>query len=98
MKYYYVYILTNPGKSVLYVGVTNNLRRRLEEHRANKGKSISFAGKYYCHKLIYYEEFRDIRYAIDREKELKGWTRTRKEVLIATINPNWNALNLNFFL
>ena len=82
----------------MYVGVTNNLRRRLEEHRANKGKPSSFAGKYYCHKLIYYEEYRYIRNAIDREKELKTWTRTRKEELIATINPKWKALNLNFFI
>ncbi|MEZ5053657.1 MAG: GIY-YIG nuclease family protein [Chitinophagales bacterium] len=97
MKVYYVYILTNPGKSVLYVGVTNNLRRRLDEHRANKGTNKSFTGRYYCHKLIYFEEFRDIRYAIDREKELKGWTRTRKEELIATMNPKWHTLNMNFY-
>ena len=97
MKFYYVYILTNPGKTVLYIGVTNNLRRRLDEHRQNKGKS-TFAGKYYCHKLIYYEEFRNINHAIEREKELKGWTRIKKENLIATMNPKWHALNMNFYL
>ncbi len=97
MRIYYVYILTNPGKTVLYVGVTNSLRRRLGEHRANRGKS-TFAGRYYCHKLIYYEEFGSIRRAIQREKELKGWMRARKEALVAMMNPKWHALNMNFYL
>ncbi len=64
MKVYYVYILTNPGKTILYIGVTNNLQRRLDEHRANKGKPTTFAGKYYCHKLIY----TNLKYKTDQFK------------------------------
>ena len=90
---FYVYITTNPVKTVLYIGVTNDLSRRLYEHTENKGNPNSFAGKYYCHNLIYYEHFTHIQYAIEREKELKKWSRKKKEALIATTNPNWLFLN-----
>jgi putative endonuclease len=91
---YYVYITTNPGKTVLYVGVTNDLRQRIMEHEANRGNNRTFAGKYFCYKLIYYEHFFDIRYAILREKEIKNMTRKKKEELIATMNPHWNLLSI----
>ena len=92
---FYVYITTNPVKTVLYIGVTNNLTRRLQEHTENKGNKSTFAGKYYCHNLVYYEHFLDINYAIAREKELKSWNRAKKNALIASSNPDWIFLNDN---
>ncbi|MBK9329816.1 MAG: GIY-YIG nuclease family protein [Sphingobacteriales bacterium] len=92
MKNYYVYITTNPGRTVLYIGVTNNLRRRLSEHRANRDCIKSFTGRYFCYNLIYYEHFSTIRSAIEREKELKKWSRNKKEILINTLNPQWDII------
>ncbi len=89
---YYVYITTNPGKSVLYTGITNDLIRRLQEHYNNKGKTNSFVGKYYCYKLIYYEYHTDISQAIRREKEIKNMSRGHKKDLISSKNPQWNFL------
>lgn len=90
---YYIYIITNPNRTTLYIGVTNNLARRLVEHYANKGTTNSFAGKYYCYRLIYCEHFKYINTAIAREKELKKWNRKRKEELIASKNPDWKFYN-----
>jgi putative endonuclease len=92
---YYVYIVTNKNKTVLYIGVTNNLKRRLYEHQQNAIPFThkSFAGKYNAYHLLYYERFEYIQQAIAREKELKGWRRSKKEDLINSINPNWNFLN-----
>jgi putative endonuclease len=90
---FYVYITTNPVKTVLYVGVTNDLTRRLQEHAENKGNPKTFAGKYHCHNLVYYEHFTHINYAIDREKEIKKWSRAKKNALIASLNPEWEFLN-----
>ena len=89
---YYVYITTNPGKTVFYTGVTNDLKRRLLQHYQNRGDKKSFAGRYYCYKLIYYEFYGDIHQAIAREKEIKYLSRKKKEELIATKNPAWNFL------
>ena len=87
---YYVYILTNKGHSVLYVGVTNNLERRIYEH---KHHLISgFTDRYNVEKLVYFETTSDVKVAIQREKEIKGWTRKKKEQLIETINPQWKEL------
>ena len=85
---YYVYILTNKNKGVLYIGVTNSLDQRLTEH--NFAKSSSFTGKYNCHYLLYYEHFQYINRAIEREKQIKGWLRKKKEELI---NRRHNGLN-----
>ncbi|MFT4660493.1 MAG: putative endonuclease [Patiriisocius sp.] len=86
----YVYILTNKNKTVLYVGVTNNLKRRLKEHMQEpKG----FVKKYNAQFLLYFESIQGIRKAIDREKQIKKWRRIKKEVLITSVNPNWNFLN-----
>jgi putative endonuclease len=90
---YYVYIVTNPQRTVLYTGVTNNLTIRLAEHYFNRGIPKTFAGKYYCYNLIYYEEFIYILNAIEREKQLKDWNRARKEALITKNNPAWTFLN-----
>ncbi|MCH7515680.1 MAG: GIY-YIG nuclease family protein, partial [Bacteroidetes bacterium] len=68
---YYVYITTNPGKTVLYTGVTNNLKRRLYEYYFDRGNKKHFATRYYCYKLLYYEYYTDINQAIIREKEIK---------------------------
>ena len=89
---YYVYILTNSHKTVLYTGVTNDLKRRLREHYDHQGKKKSFTAKYHCHHLIWYEHFDDIYTAIAREKEIKGWRREKKLNLIATTNPKWNFI------
>jgi putative endonuclease len=70
---YFVYIVTNHERTVLYIGVTNNLEVRLAEHFFNKGQPKTFASKYYCFNLIYFEEFQYVNDAIAREKELKGW-------------------------
>lgn len=94
---YFVYIITNPDKTVLYIGVTNDLKRRLFEHEENKGKSNSFAAKYYCYKLLYVEHFSNVSHAIEREKQLKKWSRKKKEDLIKIKNPNWNFLNDEMF-
>jgi putative endonuclease len=94
MHNYYVYILTNSLKTVLYIGVTNNLYRRLREHyQDSKTKKKTFAGKYNCYNLIYYEYFQFINHAIDREKELKGWRRSKKVELVENVNPDWKFLN-----
>ena len=93
---HFVYIVTNPGRTVLYIGVTNNLEARLIEHWSNKGSEKTFAGKYYCHNLIYFEKFQYINDAINRETQLKKWNREKKEALIATTNPKWVFLNEKF--
>jgi len=90
---FHVYITTNPIKTTLYVGVTNDLSRRMFEHTENKGNKNSFAGKYHCHNLVYYEHFTNIEYAIEREKEIKKWSRKKKIDLIVSTNPDWSFLN-----
>jgi putative endonuclease len=75
---FYIYITTNPARTTLYIGVTNDLARRLHEHFENKGTIRSFAGKNYCYNLIYYEHFTHIEYAIDRETELKSGEEKRR--------------------
>ncbi|MGA9415593.1 MAG: GIY-YIG nuclease family protein [Terriglobales bacterium] len=83
-RHYCVYILANRSKT-LYVGVTNNLRRRVWEHRFGNGSA--FCKQYKIDRLVYYEGFDDVRNAIDREKRIKGWLRIRKIQLIVSVNP-----------
>ncbi|GAB3555195.1 GIY-YIG nuclease family protein [Spirosoma fluminis] len=90
---FYIYITTNSEKSVLYIGMTNELIRRLDEHYQSRGQADKFAGRYYCCNLIYWEHHRYVQNAIDREKELKKWSRVKKEALIASFNPEWRFLN-----
>ena len=91
---YYIYILTNYSKSTLYTGVTNDLERRLIEHAENsRNDRKTFAGRYSCIYLIYYEWYMNIEEAIGREKQIKGWTRVKKEKMIASFNPDWRFLN-----
>lgn len=88
---YYVYILTNKSNT-LYVGVTNNLERRIIEHSFKA--TASFTSKYNLNKLVYYQEFSNINDAITAEKKVKGWTRKKKIALIKTINPGFKNLGL----
>jgi putative endonuclease len=90
-KRYWVYMLTNPGRTMLYIGVTNSLGTRMDQHKRKAGSG--FTKKYNCQWLMYYEEFAEINQAIAREKQLKGWTRSKKEELIATVNPEWADLS-----
>jgi len=91
---YFVYILTNKNKKVLYIGVTNNLKRRLFEHQQDSEKDKkTFAGKYNTIFLIYYERFQYVDNAIAREKEIKAWRREKKINLIADFNKDWIFLN-----
>jgi putative endonuclease len=90
---YYVYILTNPGQTVLYVGVTNNLQQRLFEHYFNRGNNASFAGKFHCYNLLYYERHQYIDKAIMRETQIKKWGRQKKLDLIKTENAELRVLN-----
>lgn len=92
---YYVYITTNKNKTVLYIGVTNDLKARMHQHEQNAKPLThkSFAGKYNAHFLLYYEHFEWVEQAIAREKELKGWRRSKKEELINKVNPTWKFLN-----
>lgn len=94
---YYVYIVTNQLRTTLYIGVTNDLLQRVIEHYLNRGNPVTFAGRYSCYWLIYYEEFKYINNAILREKELKGWTRDKKHRLIETMNPTWQSFNESLF-
>jgi putative endonuclease len=85
---YYTYITTNTTKNVFYTGMTNNLVTRMKQHRLNKGKWEHFAGRYYCHKLVYYEIYDLVIDAINREKFIKDMSREKKIQLIKTKNPN----------
>ena len=89
---YFVYIMTNFNKTVVYVGVTNDLEIRVEQHK-NGDSPLSFTKKYSCFYLVYYERYQYINDAIDREKEIKGCSRIKKNTLIETENKEWRFLN-----
>jgi len=91
---YYIYIMTNRTHT-LYVGVTNDLYRRVDEHRS--GTNPGFTTKYKINRLVYFEHFEDISDAIAREKEIKGWVRRKKIALIETQNPKWSDLSRQLF-
>lgn len=86
---YWTYIVTS-RTGTLYIGMTNSIERRMWEHKS--GRFEGFASKYHCDRLVYYEGFDDVRNAIDREKQLKGWRRSKKIDLIASCNPRWEDL------
>ena len=91
---YFVYIVTNKYRTTLYIGVTNNIQKRIAEHYFdNQNLKKSFAGKYACYYLVYYEGFQYPKDAINREKELKKWRREKKNKLISEFNPKWETLN-----
>lgn len=95
-KNYYIYILTNWDNTVIYVGVTNDLVRRLYEHK-NKLYD-GFTKKYNLNKLVYFELFFDINEAIKREKEIKKWRREKKNNLVESKNSEWRDLSLEFIV
>ena len=91
---YFLYIVTNKYRTTLYVGITNNIQRRIAEHYVDsQNKKLSFAGKYNCIYLIYYEGFDNPKAAIAREKEIKKWRREKKNKLVSEFNPKWESLN-----
>ena len=90
---YYVYVLTNATNRVLYVGVTNNLPRRLYEHRAELDRA-SFTARYRLHKLVFFEALETAEAAIAREKQWKNWSRAKKEKQITAQNPQWRDLSI----
>ena len=88
---YYVYMLTNWNNSVLYTGITNNLERRLYEHKNELADG--FTKKYHVHKLVYFDTTNDVNAAIAREKQIKGWTRAKKNALVSEMNSTWRDLS-----
>ena len=88
---YYVYILASKANAMIYIGVTNNLSRRVREHK--NGEREGFTKTCGIHKLVFFEEFSDINDAIACEKRLKRWTRAKKNALIESKNPNWKDLS-----
>jgi putative endonuclease len=94
-RQYFVYILTNKTNNVLYVGVTNDLIRRIKEHKDKKIEG--FTKKYNLTKLVYFEATKDVKAAISREKQIKRWRREKKESLINGINPEWRDLSDEWF-
>ena len=95
MVQYYVYLTTNESLRTIYTGVTNNLERRIAEHRQGVGEG--FTKRYRIKRLVYYEVTTDIRSAIQREKEIKGWTRRKKAALVVSMNPAWRDLSGELF-
>ena len=92
---YYVYILTNKTDAVMYIGITNDLHRRIYEHKNER--IDGFTKKYHVHKLVYFEEYSEVNDAIAREKQLKQWIRAKKNLLVETKNPNWDDFGERFF-
>lgn len=92
-RIYFVYIMTNRSKT-LYTGITNNLVRRVREHKLGIGSV--FTSKYKMDRLVYFERFADVRNAIEREKSIKNWHRIRKIELIVSVNPAWRDLSLEW--
>jgi putative endonuclease len=91
VRQYYVYIMTNPRRTVLYTGVTNDLVKRVWQHR--NGQDVGFTGRYHGSKLVLYEVFKDSYNAIVREKQIKAGSRRRKVELIERTNPEWRDLS-----
>ena len=87
---YFVYMMASTNQRALYIGVTNDLQRRVWEHR--NGEIPGFGSDYHCVHLLYFEEYGDVRAAIEREKQLKGWRREKKNRLVASQNPHWKDI------
>ncbi len=94
MRQFYVYIMASRSRT-LYIGVTNDLVRRVYQHKQHQG--AEFTTRYNITRLVYYETTQDVRSAIAREKQLKGWLRTRKMTLIETMNPAWEDLSTGWY-
>ena len=92
LRLYYVYILTTKNNTVLYTGVTNDIKRRVFEHKS--GFNEGFTKKYHVHKLVYFEVFDFVELAIVREKQIKGYSREKKIKLIEALNPDWKEMEV----
>src|SRR5437868_899735 len=90
-RHYYVYMLQSASRRALYTGITNSLLKRKDQHEA--AADSTFVGRYRAQRLVYFESFVDVRNAIRREKQIKGWTRARKEALVRSLNPQWRDLS-----
>ena len=95
MRSYYVYIMANKKNGTIYTGVTNNLVRRVSEHKQKL--TPGFTSRYGLNRLVYFEETDDIRFAIIREKQIKGWLRRKKIALIESINPSWSDISESWY-
>jgi putative endonuclease len=95
MRDLFVYVMTNQLRTTIYVGVTNDLVRRVSEHQ--NGEFKGFTRQYRLTILVYHETYPDARSAIAREKQLKGWRRTKKDALISSMNPEWRDLSVDLF-
>ena len=95
MAIFYVYLLTNYNNKVMYVGMTNDLERRVHQHKTKQ--VAGFTEKYNVSKLVYFEETSDVHAALAREKEIKKWRRDKKNLLIVTVNPEWKDLSAGWF-
>lgn len=93
MSDYFVYIMANKSRSTLYIGVTNGLTKRVLQHR--KGEGDAFTARYHCDRLVFFERFHKPSDAIAREKQLKRWSRTKKDALIASLNPQGEDLSVS---
>jgi putative endonuclease len=91
---YWTYIVTDYERNVMYTGMTNNLAQRLKEHYNNRGDDKTFAGRYYCYNLVYYEFTTYVLNAIQREKDIKNLSREKKMALISLANPTWEFWNI----
>jgi putative endonuclease len=94
-KQYFIYMVTNFRQTALYTGITNSLQRRIWQHK--HGTFAGFTKRYKCDRLVYFEEYTEVDQAIAREKQLKGWTRAKKNELIASVNPEWNDLAADWY-
>ena len=94
-KQYFVYLMTNRWKNVLYTGVTSSPERRVWQHK--NGTIRGFTQKYNCHFLVYFVEYGEIDQAIAREKQIKNWPRAKKDALVATTNPEWKDLAADWY-
>ncbi len=94
MREYFVYIMANQSKTI-YTGVTNNLLRRVQEHKS--GVIKGFTAKYHITRLVYFESGHNINEAIYREKQIKGWLRAKKVALIESVNPDWDDLSASWY-
>jgi putative endonuclease len=92
---YYVYFMQSPSRRALYIGMTNNLRKRVWEHKNHQ--HAGFTGDYHCTRLVYWESFDDVANAIDREKQLKRWRREKKLWLVSQKNPSWKDLAADWY-
>ena len=93
-KSYYIYIMSNKNDTTLYVGFTNDIERRIKEHKS--GLTKGFTQRYNCDKLVYFETYSDVNQALDREKQIKKWRREKKDLLIKTLNPDLKDLSDGF--